>query len=233
MQPHTPSLNCFLNSAVMLARIRQVQGRPEEALEIVDLMMSFGLEMQNEAMLFNARAFQAELALRQGHLAAASQWAEQYGPFRPSLTAHLFVPPEVLALILLAQDTPASRQQARELLAQMNDFYSAIHYTTIRIRVLALQAMLYSAEGDEQQALAALSDSIALAEPGGFLRLFVDLGPAAETAVAETGAPGRVADVHRRNPRGLWPRRSVAHRGATIHHRACPHTSRFYAADQS
>ncbi len=37
--------------------------------------------------------------------------------------------------------------------------------------------MLYSAEGDEQQALAALEKSIALAEPGGFLRLFVDLGP--------------------------------------------------------
>jgi LuxR family maltose regulon positive regulatory protein len=88
------------------------------------------------------------------------------------------VPSTVLALILLAQDTPASRQQARELLSQMNDYYSSIHYTTIRIRVLALQAMLYSAEGDEPQALAILSDSIALAAPGGFLRLFVDLGTA-------------------------------------------------------
>ena len=37
--------------------------------------------------------------------------------------------------------------------------------------------MLYSAEGDEPQALAALSNSIALAVPGGFLRLFIDLGP--------------------------------------------------------
>jgi LuxR family transcriptional regulator, maltose regulon positive regulatory protein len=37
--------------------------------------------------------------------------------------------------------------------------------------------VLYSAEGDEPQALAALSSSIALAEPGGFIRLFIDLGP--------------------------------------------------------
>ena len=177
MQPHLPSLNCYLNSAIMLARIRQVQCRPEEALEIVNGMMSFGFEIHNEVMLFNVRAFQAELALRQAHLATAVQWAEQYGPFRPLLAANLFVPPEVLAMILLAQDTPVSRQRARELLTQMNDFYSSIHCTTIRIRVLALQAMLCSAEGDEPQALAALADSIALAEPGGFLRLFVDLGP--------------------------------------------------------
>ena len=57
----------------------------------------------------------------------------------------------------------------------MNEFYSSIHHTTIRIRVLALQAMLFSAEGDESQAVAALSDAIALAAPSGFLRLFVAL----------------------------------------------------------
>ncbi len=199
MQPHLPSLNCYLNSATMLARIRHVQGRPEEAMEIADGMMSFGFEVQNEVMLFNARAFQAELALRQAHLATAGQWAEQYGPFRPSLATHLFVPPEVLAMILLTQDTPASRQQARELLTQMNDFYSSIHYTTIRIRVLALQAMLYSAEGDEQQALAALSDSIALAEPGGFLRLYVDLGmqlkPLLQKVARQGVAPAYIDEI--------------------------------------
>ena len=46
-------------------------------------------------------------------------------------------------MILLAQDTPASRQQARQLLAQMDDYFTSIHYTVIRIQVLALQAMLY------------------------------------------------------------------------------------------
>ncbi len=53
---------------------------------------------------------------------------------------YAFVPPVVLALILLAQDTPASRQQARQLLAEMDDYFTSIHYTVIRIRVLALQA---------------------------------------------------------------------------------------------
>ena len=178
MQPHISSIDCFLHSAVILARIRQEQGQPEAALEIADLMLSFGLEVHDEATVFITRAFQAELALRQGRLAEASQWAELFGPVRPSPTFYLFVPPEVLVLVLLAQDTPASRQHARDVLSQMDGLYSSLHITTVRIRVLALQAMLQRAEGDEQQALASLSDSIALAEPGGFLRLFVDLGTA-------------------------------------------------------
>ena len=155
-RPHASDAPCFLNSAVLLARIRQAQNRPEEARAIVDAMLSLALEIGDGAILSDARAFQAELALRQGRLAEASDWAAQSGSFQPVPLPYAFVPYDVQALILLAQDTPASRQQARELLSQMNDYTSAIHYTTIRIRVLALQAMLYSAEGDEPQALAAL-----------------------------------------------------------------------------
>ena len=179
MRPYALHAACFLNSAVVLARIRQTQGRPKEARDIADLIASFALETRSAVVLSGARAFQAELALRQERLAKLSQWAahwvEQYGSFRRVPVPFPFVPPVVLAQVLLEQDTPASRQQARELLAQMDDYFTMIHYTAIRIQVLALQALLHSAEGDEPQALAALSNSIALAAPGGFLRLFVDL----------------------------------------------------------
>jgi LuxR family transcriptional regulator, maltose regulon positive regulatory protein len=177
-RPHASDAPCFLNGAMLLARIRQAQNRPEEARAIVDAMVSLALEIGDGAILSDARAFQAELALRQGRLAEASDWAAQSGSFQPVPLPYAFVPYDVQALILLAQDTPASRQQARGLLSQMNDYFAAIHYTTNRIRVLALQAMLYSAEGDEPQALAALEQAITLAEPGGFLRLFVELGTA-------------------------------------------------------
>jgi LuxR family maltose regulon positive regulatory protein len=181
-QPHLSQANCFLNSAVLLARIRQRQGQPEEAQKIAQFVTSFALETNSEVVLLGARAFQAELAWHQGRLAEAGQWAApwiaQSGMFRRAPLTFPFVPQLILARILVAQDTPVSRQQARELLTEMDDYYGSIHFTTIRITVLALLAMLHSAEGDEQQALAALSHSIALAEPGGFLRLFVDLGTA-------------------------------------------------------
>jgi len=43
--------------------------------------------------------------------------------------------------------------------------------------VLALQALLHTAKNDEGAALIALEESLALAHPGGFIRLYVDLGP--------------------------------------------------------
>jgi LuxR family maltose regulon positive regulatory protein len=43
--------------------------------------------------------------------------------------------------------------------------------------VLALQALLQDAQGDEPAALALLQQAVSLAEPGGFIRLFADLGP--------------------------------------------------------
>jgi LuxR family maltose regulon positive regulatory protein len=128
-------------------------------------------------VLFQAKAFQAELALRQGRLAEASQWADQYGLLNLTPAPHFFVPPLTLALILLGQDTPASRQQARQLLSQLYDYFTSIHYTSLQIRVLALQASLYAAEGAEPQACAALEQAIGLAEPGGFVRVFFELGP--------------------------------------------------------
>ena len=198
-QPYLSQANCFLNSAVLLARIKQRQGQPEEAQKIAQLITSFALETNSEVVLLGARAFQADLAWRQGRLAEGGQWAGQSGKFRRAPLTFPFAPPLVLARILVAQDTPVSRQQARELLTQMDDYYGSIHFTAIHISVLALLAMLHSAEDDEQQAVAALSRSIALAEPGGFIRLFVDLGsalkPLLQKLVQRGVSPQYVADL--------------------------------------
>ena len=109
------------------------------------------------------------------------------------------MPPLTLAETLLAQDTPASQQQAWELLTQMHEYFGSIHYTSVQIRVLALQAILYRAMGDEPQALAVLSNSIALAEPGGFLRFFADLGEPLKPLLrklAQRGvAPAYIAEI--------------------------------------
>jgi LuxR family maltose regulon positive regulatory protein len=45
------------------------------------------------------------------------------------------------------------------------------------MEVLLVQALLHEAQGDEQAALNALADALALAKPEGFLRPFIDGGP--------------------------------------------------------
>ena len=59
----------------------------------------------------------------------------------------------------------------------MVDYYASIHSTRVLIDVLVLQALLHVAQGDESQALEKLVAALALAEPGGFIRPFLDQGP--------------------------------------------------------
>ena len=50
-----------------------------------------------------------------------------------------------------------------------------------RLKVMVLQALALHAHGEKDQAAQLLGDALALAEPGGFIRLFVDEGePMAE-----------------------------------------------------
>jgi ATP/maltotriose-dependent transcriptional regulator MalT len=59
----------------------------------------------------------------------------------------------------------------------LHDFVTSIHNHRFRIDVLALQALLYDALGEESLALDKATQALALAEPGTFVRTFVDLGP--------------------------------------------------------
>ena len=88
-----------------------------------------------------------------------------------------YVPQLTLAKVLLARDTTESRQQASDLLFRLHSFFTSIHDTRTLIEVLALQALLHDARGEEPAALEKLTRAIALSELGGFIRLFVDLGP--------------------------------------------------------
>jgi LuxR family maltose regulon positive regulatory protein len=140
-------------------------------------VISYGLDTNNPAVLQIARAFQAELALREGRLADASKWAEHFVA-EPFGTMYRFnVPQLTLARMLIAQDVADSREQAGDLLTKLYDFVVSTHNTRFQIDVLALKALLYDSQKDESAALKALTESLALAEPGGFIRLFVDLGP--------------------------------------------------------
>jgi LuxR family maltose regulon positive regulatory protein len=136
-----------------------------------------------------ALAFQTELALMQGQIAAASQQAARFDPVPPLSPMYgLFSPHLTLVKVWLAQNMPASRGQAADLLGQVQTFCESTHTTRFLIEALALQALLHDVEGNEPAALTALEQAITLAEPGGFSRLFVDLGPGMENLLTELRA---------------------------------------------
>jgi LuxR family maltose regulon positive regulatory protein len=77
----------------------------------------------------------------------------------------------------LAQNTPDSRDKAADLVNRIQEFYENTHNTRFLIETLALKALLQEASGDPSAALETLAKTLRLAQPGGFIRLFVDMGP--------------------------------------------------------
>jgi LuxR family maltose regulon positive regulatory protein len=167
----------FAHSAFALALVYQARGRTDEANQIAESVISYGLETKNPAVLQIARAFQAELALRQGNLAEASHWAGNFIAKPFAAMYRFYVPQLTLVKVLLAQDTADSREHAADLLKQLYDFVIFTHNKRFQIDVQALQALLYDFQGEGSAALESLTHALQLAEPGGFIRPFVDLGP--------------------------------------------------------
>ncbi len=167
-----------LYSAFIRALIHQARGSPGQARDAVTWAISYLRETNCESLLPLAEAFRAELAVMQGDVGAANSWANGVNFHVPLSVMALFYAPQLTPLkILLAQNTPASRQRAAAALSPLYDFVTTTHNTRFTIEVLALQALLQDAEGDERAALALLEQAVSLAEPGGFIRLFADLGP--------------------------------------------------------
>ncbi|MFN8497171.1 MAG: LuxR C-terminal-related transcriptional regulator [Anaerolineae bacterium] len=185
----------LLLSGFVLARALQAQGRSAEARQVADEMVARSVARQAPALARVAEAFRADLMARQGDVTGASQWLAKAGPSLPLTPMPLFYAPQLTpSRILLAQDTPTSRQQAADTLHRLQDFATATHNRRILIEVLALQALLHHANGHRAAAVATLTQSLALAEPGGLVRVFADLGPAMRGLLHLVGKSGSHPD---------------------------------------
>ena len=167
----------YAHSAFTLALLHLAMGDPSEAEDVSESVVSYALETNNSTLLKVARGFLAELALRQGRLAEAAHWAEHFVAKPFVMMYRSYVPQLTLVKVLLAQGTTSSLEQAAELLKQLYDFVTYSHNKRFLIEVLALQALLHDTRDETSAALERLTEALHLAEPAGFIRLFVDLGP--------------------------------------------------------
>ena len=130
---HAISPMSFARSSFALGLTYQAQGNPYKARETANAVITDAIETNSKGRLQAARAFEAELALRQGRLAVASRWAREFQaiPFRPHYG--FFLPQITLIRILLAQGTADNLQQAADLLDQLHDFLVSIHNNCFKL----------------------------------------------------------------------------------------------------
>jgi LuxR family maltose regulon positive regulatory protein len=175
------NINTFVHSSFALAFTYQAQGRQSEAREVTSRVMDHALSSGNSALLETTRAFQAELAVRQGRGTEALQWAQSYElePLAPML--RLYLPHLTWTKVLLAQKTDSARRKAAHMLDRMSEFFASTHNSAVLIDVKLQQAFLWEMQAEREKALDALQQAIKLSQPGGQIRPFLDLGsPMAE-----------------------------------------------------
>ncbi|MGE0539095.1 MAG: LuxR C-terminal-related transcriptional regulator, partial [Dehalococcoidia bacterium] len=121
--------------------------------------------------------------LRQGNLAAATELA----------TAH-DLPISRARVDLARGDTSA----ALALLGPLRQRVEAKGWQDERLKVMVLQAVAYHARGDVDEALHLLDEALTLAEPGGFIRTFVDEGEVMRDLLRHAAARGLAGAYTRR-----------------------------------
>jgi LuxR family maltose regulon positive regulatory protein len=153
--------------------------QPDEARATLALLFEYTQHTNDPAYLAIARACQARLSLLQGELASAVRWLQTADrtPHASVLFYWIEVPQITQCRVLIAQETKAGLQQAEELLQVYRQQNESQHNTRQLIDILPLQALVYHKQDLVDEALATLEQAVTLAQPGGFIRPFVEPGP--------------------------------------------------------
>jgi LuxR family maltose regulon positive regulatory protein len=185
----------YLQASFGLATVLLARGDDAGAEGVVDTLLAFAWERGDQNSMDEVQAFQAFLGGSLGRRLEAQRWVGSYDRTQPLIPLIMFhATPVAYARLLLQGGTQQGFEAAAAWLARLHGFVTATFNTRYLIEVLALQALLGSlrrsegATGPRQAGL--LAEALALAEPGGLVRVFVDLGPAMAVLLSDLAAQG-------------------------------------------
>ena len=223
---YTAHITGYREAVAGMAIIHQLKGESSQAWDLAESISQFDLEQSGTEDL-RTSSLRARLLLMQGELEKAGNWADTLtGPPPDMALLWLEEPQLTRARILVARGSDADLQSALQILEALEEITGRTHNTRHKIEVLALRALALDAQGKSSEADAALKQSLELARPGGFIRVFVDLGspmqkmlrrlmdqdPAGEAVrrilahfPAEDQIPAASEVLHTVDPSATWP----------------------------
>jgi LuxR family maltose regulon positive regulatory protein len=164
---------------VFLARLKLARGDAAGAAAILTEAGQTARQHNFVHRLPHVAAAHVLTLLHQGNLAAAAQLAQTHDL------------PLSQARVHLAQGDPAG---ALAVLEPRRQQVEANGWADERVKALVLQAVALQAHGDKDRAVQLLLDALALAEPGGFIRIFVDEGLPMAHLLSLAAVHGRMTD---------------------------------------
>src|SRR6478609_3275442 len=187
---------------VVTARIRQAEGDLDGALDAIhEAQRLYMPDFIPDVRPLPAQ--EARILLRQGRLAEANAWARARGLSpHDDLTYLREFEHVTLARMLLAQSTlDPSDGSARDAFALLGRLLRAAEHgqrTGNVIEILVLLALAHHVRGDMPAALAALGRAMALGEPEGYVRVFLDEGLPMAALLQDAANRGIAPDYVRR-----------------------------------
>jgi LuxR family maltose regulon positive regulatory protein len=169
----------YIISQVFLARLELAQGDVTGAAAILAQADQSVRQHNFVHRIPELAAAQVLLLLQQGNLAAAAHLAQ---------THEL---PISQARVHLAQGDPSAALAVLEPLRRQME---AKGWEDERLKAMVLQAVALQAHGEKEKAVQLLGDALALAEPGGFIRIFVDEGLPMAQLLSQAAAHGILPD---------------------------------------
>jgi LuxR family maltose regulon positive regulatory protein len=161
----------------VLARVQQAQGNWPDAFDTLDRSYQMGQSAQVSLVVTQAAALRVCLQLAQGDLGSATAWAANSGlsPDDPAASHPGFREEEYLSLARVL-DAQGRHAEALSLLDRLMGSAQAEERGGSAIAILAIQAVVNQAQGNRTRALECLERALVLAEPEGYVRIFVDEG---------------------------------------------------------
>jgi LuxR family maltose regulon positive regulatory protein len=177
---------------VAMARIREAQGDLDGALDLIQeaerrYVSDFSPNIRPIG------ALRARVWVAQGRLDQALGWAREQGlPTHGEISFLHEFEHVTLVRVLLARAQREHREsalrEAIELLERLLQAAEAGERTGSVIEILVLQSLAHQLHDDIPAALASLSRALTLAEPEGYIRMFVDEGPPMALLLREAAA---------------------------------------------
>lgn len=173
----------LIGGKMTLARVLQAQGNQDAAGDLMQQAITLAQQHHTVWTWVTGPIFavQARLWLIQGNLIAAQSAAES----RRHLPGHGNVQPRSPYLqeaeeILLARLARAQGRQdeAQEMLNRLHAAAEAAGSIEHLLEILILKALTYQAQGNLASAHATLAQALELTGPEGYIRIFIDEGPA-------------------------------------------------------
>jgi LuxR family maltose regulon positive regulatory protein len=188
---------------VAMARIRQTEGDLDGALELLsEAERLYANDFSPDVRTVGAIA--ARVLIAAGRISEASSWVRSHSlATDDDLTYVREFEHLTLARLMVAQGTRGRTDDSiGEVLEFLARLLAAAHDGNRNgsvLDILVVQALAHHANGDSPAALASLAGALGLAEPEGYVRVFVDEGPPMATllklAAKQPKAPGYVRQL--------------------------------------